>query len=352
MDSEQLLPLIEETVRFFLVTMVELAVLFVGISFLVGVINEFLPQEKVRRWLSGRRGRGYVIGSILGGLTPFCSCSTIPVTIGLLKAQAGFGPTMTFLFTSPLVNPIIVPLFLALLGPQVTAIYVTVAVSMAIAIGFTLQRAGFARYLNREVVYDNNAPVACCTAPSSSVGVGSGRPVPPALQVVNALPAAPCCSSSPGPGTETAQACNTAIEPESGNRWRRIFVGAVGQFRTLLPFILLGVAIGAVLHGFLPTELVTRLAGAENPLAVPIAAVAGIPLYLRVSTMVPIAVSLIGKGMSVGAVIALIIGGAGASLPEVAMLKGIFRLPLLLAFLGSVLATAIAAGLLVQAVIS
>jgi hypothetical protein len=112
------------------------------------------------------------------------------------------------------------------------------------------------------------------------------------------------------------------------------------------------VAIGAVLHGFLPTELVTRLAGAENPLAVPIAAVAGIPLYLRVSTMVPIAVSLIGKGMSVGAVIALIIGGAGASLPEVAMLKGIFRLPLLLAFLGSVLATAIAAGLLVQAEIS
>lgn len=352
MESEQLVPLIEESVRFFLVTMVELAVLFIGISFLVGVINEFLPQEKVRRWLSGRRGRGYVIGSVLGGLTPFCSCSTIPVTIGLLKAQAGFGPTMTFLFTSPLVNPIIVSLFLALLGPQVTAIYVTVVVTMAIAIGFTLQRSGFARYLNREVVYGNDAPVACCTAPSSSVGVGSGRPVPPSLQVVNALPAAPCCSSSPGPGPETAPACSSVIEAERGNRWRRIFVGAVGQFRTLLPFILLGVAIGAVLHGFLPTELVTRLAGADNPLAVPIAAVAGIPLYLRVSTMVPIAVSLIGKGMSVGAVVALIIGGAGASLPEVAMLKGIFRLPLLLAFLGSVLATAIASGLLVQAAIS
>ncbi|MCB2216288.1 permease [Desulfofustis glycolicus] len=129
-------------------------------------------------------------------------------------------------------------------------------------------------------------------------------------------------------------------------------IGAVGQFKRLLPFILLGVAIGAVLHGFLPTELVTRLAGADNPLAVPIAAVAVIPLYLRVSMVVPIAVILIGKGMSVGAVVALIIGGAGASLPEVAMLKGIFRLPLLLAFLGSVLATAIAAGLLVQAVIS
>ena len=79
---------------FFGFTMIELTLLFVGISFLVGLINEFLPQDKVKRWLSGRNGRGYVIGSILGGLTPFCSCSTIPVTIGLLKAQAGFGPTM------------------------------------------------------------------------------------------------------------------------------------------------------------------------------------------------------------------------------------------------------------------
>ncbi|MCB2216287.1 permease [Desulfofustis glycolicus] len=203
MESEQLLPLIEGTVRFFLVTMVELSVLFVGISFLVGVINEFLPQEKVRRWLSGRRGRGYVIGSILVGLTPFCSCSTIPVTIGLLKAQAGFGPTMTFLFTSPLVNPIIVPLFLALLGPQMTAVYVAVAVTMTITIGFMLQQAGFAVYLNREIVYGSDPPVAGCTATSSSAGVGSGLPALRPLQVISTLPAAPCCSAVSGSGSET-----------------------------------------------------------------------------------------------------------------------------------------------------
>ncbi len=352
MESEQLLPLLEESVRFFLVTMVELAVLFVGISFLVGVINEFLPQEKVRRWLSGRRGSGYVIGSILGGLTPFCSCSTIPVTIGLLKAQAGFGPTMTFLFTSPLVNPIIVPLFFVLLGPQVTVVYVVVAVTMAIAIGFMLERAGFARYLNREVVYGNDASAACCAAAPSAADAGSGRqPVQP-LRMIRPLAAAPCCAAAPESGAEAVPTTGVVAEPVGEGRWRRIFFGAVGQFRKLLPFIVLGVAIGAVIHGFLPTDLVTRLAGADNPLAVPIAAVAGIPLYLRVSTMVPIAASLIGKGMSVGAVIALIIGGAGASLPEVAMLKGIFRLPLLMAFLGSVLVTAVAAGLLVQAVLS
>ncbi len=352
MESEQLLSLLEESVQFFLVTMVELAVLFVGISFLVGVINEFLPQEKVRRWLSGRRGRGYVIGSMLGSLTPFCSCSTIPMTIGLLKAQAGFGPTMTFLFTSPLVNPIIVPLFLVLLGPQVTVIYVVVSVTMAIAIGFMLERAGFARYLNREMVYGNDSPAACCAAAPSDAGAGTGRQALQPLQMIRPLSAAPCCAAAPESGAETALITVVAAEPDGEGRWSRIFFDALGQFRKLLPFIVLGVAIGAVIHGFLPTDVVTRLAGADNPLAVPIAAVAGIPLYLRVSTMVPIAASLIGKGMSVGAVIALIIGGAGASLPEVAMLKGIFRLPLLMAFLGSVLVTAVAAGLLVQAVLS
>ena len=91
MDIKEYLPLLKETAFFFGYTMVELTVLFVGISFLVGLINEFMPQDKLRRWLSGRNGRGYLIGSLLGALTPFCSCSTIPVTVGLLRARAGLG---------------------------------------------------------------------------------------------------------------------------------------------------------------------------------------------------------------------------------------------------------------------
>ncbi|NNK97270.1 MAG: hypothetical protein HKP41_23190 [Desulfobacterales bacterium] len=137
----------------------------------------------------------------------------------------------------------------------------------------------------------------------------------------------------------------------ASNRWQRIFRDAVGQFRKLLPFIILGVAIGSIIHGFLPADLVVRLAGSDNPMAIPVSAVVGIPLYLRVSTMVPIAASLIAKGMSIGAVVALIIGGAGASLPEVAMLKGIFKTPLLVAFIASVMVMAISAGFLVSMVI-
>ncbi|NNK97271.1 MAG: hypothetical protein HKP41_23195 [Desulfobacterales bacterium] len=152
MNIDTYRPLIAESAAFFAYTMIELAILFVGISFLVGVINEFLPPDKVQRWLSGRHGRGYFIGSILGGLTPFCSCSTIPVTVGLLRAKAGFGPTMAFLFTSPLVNPIIIPLFLTLIGFEVTVVYAVVAISMSIGISFILEQAGFSRYVKQETL--------------------------------------------------------------------------------------------------------------------------------------------------------------------------------------------------------
>ena len=343
------MPQVGETLVFFVTTMAELAILFVGISFLVGVINEFLPQEKVKRWLSGRHGRGYLIGSILGGLTPFCSCSTIPVTIGLLRAGAGFGPTMAFLFTSPLVNPVIIPLFITLLGLEVTLVYAMVAIGMTIVISFLLEKFGFSRFLISEVVHQGAA--------TSSVGTPLTQPTPETAGgaantqfMVQLQPATPCCDTA-GSGPEQPTSFTIPVYQEQPGRWRRIFNEAVRQFRSLLPFVILGVAIGSVIHGFLPAELVVRLAGADNPLAVPVSAVVGIPLYLRVSTMVPIAASLVAKGMSLGAVIALIIGGAGASLPELAMLKGMFRLPLLIGFICSVMVMAVTAGFLVNFVV-
>lgn len=348
------LPGVKEAVGFFAFTLAELAVLFVGISFLVGVINEFLPKELVKKWLSGRKGRGYFIGSFLGGLTPFCSCSTIPFTVGLLRADAGFGPTMTFLFTSPLVNPIIIPLFLALLGVKVTLIYGVVALGMAIMIGFMLEKAGFDRFIKREQIWSEGGTMVQGSASDSSskstsqscCGSGKVQPVPVVhLQQTAQSNATPSLAS----GLQTIiPMASISAEAVQNGRWKRIFNEAVKQFRSLLPFILLGVAIGSVIHGFFPKEIVADIAGKDSPLAVPISAVVGIPLYLRVSTMVPIATSLIAKGMSTGAVVALIIGGAGASLPEMAMLRGLFKTPLLLAFIASVLSIAITAGLLIN----
>ncbi|MGI9538063.1 MAG: permease [Desulfocapsaceae bacterium] len=345
---ERMQPHLSETLIFFVTTMAELAILFIGISFLVGVINEFLPQDKVKRWLSGRHGRGYMVGSILGGLTPFCSCSTIPVTIGLLRAGAGFGPTMAFLFTSPLVNPIIIPLFVTLLGLKVTLVYAGVAIGMTIAISFVLEKAGFSRFIKQEVLQGEAAQPAVGTPLSQPVTAAGARSSNTQF-MVQLQPVAPC-AEAPGSGPDQPPSFAIPVYKEQPGRWRRIFNEAVRQFRSLLPYVILGVAIGSVIHGFLPAELVVRLAGADNPLAVPVSAVVGIPLYLRVSTMVPIAASLVAKGMSLGAVIALIIGGAGASLPEMAMLKGMFRMPLLIGFIGSVMFMAVSAGFLVNLV--
>jgi len=334
---------LQQSLDFFVFAMVELTVLFIGISFIVGCINEFLPQEKVKKLLSGRKGRGYLLGALLGGLTPFCSCSTIPMMVGLLKAGAGFGPTMSFLFASPLVNPVLIGLFITLMGGKITLVYAFLALSFAITSGVILEKAGFQKYVKDRGTKDEDGGCGCSAEePKQAVqGVDSIMAFEGISHELKGSPVeTPCC------GGEVA-----VIDSRSDNRWKKIFKDAVKQFISFLPYIIIGVAIGALIHGFMPADLVSQVAGNDSIAAVPVSALIGIPLYIRASTMLPIAVSLIGKGMSLGAVIALIIGGAGASLPEVTMLKGLFRLPLLLAFLLSVFLTAVTSGFVMNMVI-
>ena len=130
-----------EALDFFVYVFTELAVLFILISFLVGLIQQFITPERIKHWLDARNGRGYAIGAALGALSPFCSCSTIPIMTGLLKARAGFGPTMSFLFSSPLISPVIVTLFASLIGIKLTVIYVLMSLGLAVAAGYLLQKA-------------------------------------------------------------------------------------------------------------------------------------------------------------------------------------------------------------------
>jgi len=141
--------------------------------------------------------------------------------------------------------------------------------------------------------------------------------------------------------------------PVAGYREKsmRLIHESLGQFRSFLPHIVIGVAIGAFAHGFVPDELLVQYAGPGNLWAIPLAAIIGVPLYVRGSTMIPIAMTLTAKGMGLGAVIALVIGGAGASLPEVVMLKRMFRWPILATFLLSVFGIAITTGYLAEAIV-
>jgi len=132
---------------FFGFIMVELSLLFVGISTLVGLILEYIPEEKLRRWLSRTGIKGNVIGASIGGLTPFCACSTIPMTVGLLKAKIPFGAVMSFVVASPILNPVILAMMTALLGLKAAGIYAVMTFGAAILFGVILERFGFSRYV-------------------------------------------------------------------------------------------------------------------------------------------------------------------------------------------------------------
>jgi uncharacterized membrane protein YraQ (UPF0718 family) len=222
---------------------------------------------------------------------------------------------------------------------ELTMLYAGMALSMAVAISWLMDRAGFERYLMNDL--------AGRKSPSASIP----------LATIKKTSATQCCST-PQNGTVAVSleasgigvAKHSITLPESISiKIKRLFDDAVGQFRSFLPHVLIGVLIGAIAHGFVPDEWLVQYAGDDNIWAVPIAAIVGVPLYVRGSTMIPIAVTLTAKGMSVGAVIALVVGGAGASLPEMVMLKRMFQWPILIAFLFSVFGIAITTGYLAQA---
>ncbi len=286
-----------------------------------------MPAEKIQKILGSKGGKGYVSAGLLGALTPFCSCSTIPMLTGLLKARAGFGPTITFLFTSPLMNPIIMGLLLATFGMKVTVIYFAIALTVSVADGYILEKLGFERYVRKDVIYSETEAGSCCDS----------KPAPKAS----------CCDARPvveAPSSEKNSSCCDS-KPKSNDRWGRIWDETWSQFKKIFPILMLGVGIGAFTYGFIPADFIAQYAGPDNPLAIPFAAIIGVPLYIRAEAVIPLAAALAAKGMGMGALMALIIGSAGASLTEVILLKSLFRNPMIVAFLVVIFTMAISAGL-------
>ncbi len=317
---------VEASLWMFLQLFAELAVLFLLISFLVGLINQKLPPETVQRVLGAKNGRGYFTAAAIGALTPFCSCSSIPLLIGLLRAKAGFGPVMTFLFTSPLLNPIVVMLFFAVLGWQITLAYAVLALSFALFSGWFLNRLGFEKYIKSDLLTPVNHSCSTASAETSN-----------------------CCDSEE---KETKTSC--CGEPEAKDKplkpWQIAWNESFDLFKSMMPYMVIAMAIGAIVHGFVPADFFAEMAGADNPAAIPVAATIGIPLYVRVSTLLPLIASFIAKGVSIGAVIAFVIGSGGASIPEFILLKRLFYWPLLLAFLIVIFTMAIFGGYTMNAI--
>lgn len=290
--------------KYFLIISGELLALFIGISFLVALLQEFVTEETIRKYLSKpKKWLGNILGAALGAVTPFCSCSTIPILVGLLNGGAPFGASMSFLIASPLLNPVILALFLAMLGWKSTLLYGIMTFVAAVLIGAIWERMGLAStYKNVRIQY------GCCADDNQS---------------------------TKGPLTK-----NEKIRRAGMQTW--------GLFIQVVPYLIIGAGIGAFIYGFVPEQFIIKVAGQGNLFAIPVAAVIGIPMYIRVETMIPIGLVLLSKGMSLGALMALIIGGAGASIPELTLLAAIFKPKLVVVFTVTILAVAMLSGYVFQ----
>lgn len=293
------------SVHFFLYDVPKVMTLLLFISFVVGTIQTWLQPENVRRILGGRRtflGNGLAAG--IGIFTPFCSCSAVPLFIGFLKGGVPLGVTFSYLIAAPMVNEVAVALLWGLFGFRVTAIYLGFGVGLALLGG---------------------------------IGIGLLRLekwVEPFIWSIQ-------------PGAVEDSAASLSLRERFREGWRssrEIFV-------TVWPYIVGGIGIGAGIHGYLPQDLIVRWAGPQNPLAVPIAVIIGVPLYANVAGVLPITEALVGKGLPLGTVLSFTMAVTALSLPEMVILRKVLRPQLLTVFIAVMTSGIIGVGYLFNALL-
>ncbi|WP_049315918.1 permease [Staphylococcus epidermidis] len=290
---------IMEFIKTFVMLFFELLTLFIIVSFIVSLIQQVVSEEKIKRFLSKpNQAISYVLGMVFGAMTPFCSCSTIPILAGLLNSKVPFGPAVSFLIASPLMNPLMIFMLWALLGWKVAIVYFIVLAIFSILTGFVFSKMNLA---------------------------------------------------------ETYKGVNVKgdgfFANKTGSRVKHALNDAWAFLYPMLPYLFIGVFIGAFIYGFVPETFITIYASGGGIISVFIASIIGIPMYIRPETMLPIAEALASKGMSLGTVVALIIGGAGASIPEVVLLSKLFKKKFVISFVIAILVVAISTGLMVTIVI-
>jgi len=290
-----------KTLGNFVFITLELFILFIAITAFIEYVMIHVNQNKLQKLFRGKGIIGNIAGAIFGAVTPFCACSTIPMTVGFLNASLPFGSVMSFLISSPLLNPIIVAMLAATVGVQNAAIYFVLAFTLSVFFGFALEKLGFAKYVKAVRVSGGKDSVV------------DGFDIRKKLSIKEKI----------------------GVSLKAG--W--------DSLRPILPHLFIGVGIGAAIYGYLPEgETIAKYAGEDNLFAVPLASIVGIPLYIRAETAIPIAMSLISKGVGMGTAIALIIGGAGMAIPEMTMLAKIFKKKLLFSFIAVIFLVAVISG--------
>ncbi len=281
-----------KSIHFFVYETLKIGFLLLLVTHLMGLVNAYFPVERVRALIaSGRlRGTEHLVASGFGAVTPFCSCSSIPLFIGFLQGGIPLGVTLSFLITSPLVNEVALALFISLFGWKVTLIYAASGILLGTVLGWGLGRVGLGEYVEDWV-------------------------------------------------WELAQEKTDAIQTERRSFWKRvpdISREAMEIVTGIAPYVLAGLAIGAGIHGYVPTGFFQEHLAGDSLFAVPLSVSLAIPMYANASGILPVVQALVAKGIPLGTAIAFMMGVVGLSLPEAMMLKKVMQPRLLATFFGTV----------------
>lgn len=295
-----------QTLHFFCFDTVKIGLLLIGIVFVVTFLRSFMSVERTRAILGGRReGAGNVVAAGLGVITPFCSCSAVPAFIGFVSAGVPIGVTLSFLIASPLANEIAIGLLFSLFGWRIALLYVVAGVSIAVVAGWLLGRLHAEKWVE-PFVFETRL---------------HGEPL------------------DPSQGMELPDRVSLALE-EVGSILRRIW-----------PYLLVGIGLGAIIHGWVPTELFASIASADNPFGVLVAVLIGVPLYSNAAGIMPLVEVLYAKGLPIGTVLAFMMSVVALSLPELVLLRRVLKPQLLAAFVAVVATGIVSVGYLFNVVV-
>ena len=292
-----------EAINFFIYDTMKVFILLIVIIFFVAIIRSYFPPERTQRILSRKRqylGNG--LAGLLGIVTPFCSCSAVPLFIGFVESGVPLGVTFSFLISSPMINEVALVLLLGLFGLKIALLYVGTGLLVSIIAGIAIGKLRMEKYV-QDYIYQ--------------MKVGS------------------------------------AEIPQQ--KFREKIVYARDYTKDLLkriwPYVLIGIGVGGFIHGYVPSDFLVKYAGPDNPFAVPVAVLIGVPLYSNAAGTIPIVQALMGKGMPIGTVLAFMMAVTALSFPEAVILKNVLKMRLLLIFFGIVAAAIVAVGYLFNAIL-
>lgn len=275
-------------IEFFIFEVPKVLMLLIIVVYGVGVVRTFFTPERTRNLLSGKReSLGNILAAMLGIVTPFCSCSAVPLFIGFIKSGVPIGVTFSFLIAAPMINEVAIVLLFSLFGIKVTAIYVFTGLSIAILTGWIIGHLHMEKYIE-DWVNEVEAPLES----DSSL-------------LIN--------------WQDRLQAGRDAVKEIVKKVWF---------------YIVLGIAVGAGIHGYVPTGMMAGILGKNSWWSVPLAVLIGVPMYSNAAGIVPIAQALLEKGASLGSVLAFMMSVIGLSLPEIIILRNVLKMPLILTFVG------------------